>query len=194
MINKIRYSLHCFLHKTLLSNILSFSLRVKYFKETVPDTSFFYQAAGGTTSHLVSFSYFNAFNSLLNNMEMIRKIYSTLAGTRKDTLVTKGAQLFHFWDVAKMSKSVRNVHVIIKSNFLLSLLSLSLCRGVCSWCQQVWTDHSHGNRHSVPAVRPALPLWVNSLMLSLSLGNNLSGPNFKSNFCTLLIFTANNGK
>lgn len=48
------------------------------------------QAAGGSTSHLVSFSYFNAFNSLLNNMELIRKIYSTLAGTRKDTLVTKG--------------------------------------------------------------------------------------------------------
>ncbi|KAI1884841.1 hypothetical protein AGOR_G00213990 [Albula goreensis] len=46
-------------------------------------------AAGGSTSHLVSFSYFNAFNSLLNNMELIRKIYSTLAGSRKDTLVTK---------------------------------------------------------------------------------------------------------
>lgn len=42
---------------------------------------------------MVSFSYFNAFNSLLNNMELIRKIYSTLAGTRKDTLVTKGAQI-----------------------------------------------------------------------------------------------------
>uniref|UniRef100_A0A8C9TUS6 Solute carrier family 25 member 12 n=1 Tax=Scleropages formosus TaxID=113540 RepID=A0A8C9TUS6_SCLFO len=46
-------------------------------------------AVGGGTSHLVSFSYFNAFNSLLNNMELIRKIYSTLAGSRKDTLVTK---------------------------------------------------------------------------------------------------------
>uniref|UniRef100_A0A8C7ZUY8 Solute carrier family 25 member 12 n=1 Tax=Oryzias sinensis TaxID=183150 RepID=A0A8C7ZUY8_9TELE len=46
-------------------------------------------AAGGSTSHMVSFSYFNAFNSLLNNMELIRKIYSTMAGTRKDTLVTK---------------------------------------------------------------------------------------------------------
>ncbi|XP_062862018.1 electrogenic aspartate/glutamate antiporter SLC25A12, mitochondrial-like [Trichomycterus rosablanca] len=44
---------------------------------------------GGGTSHVVSFSYFNAFNSLLNNMELIRKIYSTLAGTHKDTLVTK---------------------------------------------------------------------------------------------------------
>lgn len=42
--------------------------------------------AGG---HMVSFSYFNAFNSLLNNMELIRKIYSTLSGTRKDTEVTK---------------------------------------------------------------------------------------------------------
>uniref|UniRef100_A0A8C8F1I5 EF-hand domain-containing protein n=1 Tax=Oncorhynchus tshawytscha TaxID=74940 RepID=A0A8C8F1I5_ONCTS len=50
-------------------------------------------AAGGSTSHMVSFSYFNAFNSLLNNMELIRKIYSTLAGSRKDTLVTKGNTL-----------------------------------------------------------------------------------------------------
>ncbi|KAF5927804.1 hypothetical protein HPG69_000710, partial [Diceros bicornis minor] len=47
-------------------------------------------AAGGTTSHQVSFSYFNGFNSLLNNMELIRKIYSTLAGNRKDVEVTKG--------------------------------------------------------------------------------------------------------
>uniref|UniRef100_A0A2K6FS68 Solute carrier family 25 member 12 n=1 Tax=Propithecus coquereli TaxID=379532 RepID=A0A2K6FS68_PROCO len=47
-------------------------------------------AAGGSISHQVSFSYFNAFNSLLNNMELVRKIYSTLAGTRKDVEVTKG--------------------------------------------------------------------------------------------------------
>ncbi|KAM7325380.1 hypothetical protein ACRRTK_015633 [Alexandromys fortis] len=46
-------------------------------------------AAGGTRSHQVSFSYFNGFNSLLNNMELIRKIYSTLAGSRKDVEVTK---------------------------------------------------------------------------------------------------------
>ncbi|XP_067372415.1 electrogenic aspartate/glutamate antiporter SLC25A12, mitochondrial-like isoform X2 [Channa argus] len=46
-------------------------------------------AAGGTTSHMVSFSYFNAFNALLNNMELVRKIYSTLVGTHRDTLVTK---------------------------------------------------------------------------------------------------------
>ncbi|XP_078519847.1 electrogenic aspartate/glutamate antiporter SLC25A13, mitochondrial [Lissotriton helveticus] len=46
-------------------------------------------AAGGTISHQVSFSYFNGFNSLLNNMELIRKIYSTLAGNRKDVEVTK---------------------------------------------------------------------------------------------------------
>lgn len=48
------------------------------------------KAAGGTRSHQVSFSYFNGFNSLLNNMELIRKIYSTLAGNRKDVEVTKG--------------------------------------------------------------------------------------------------------
>uniref|UniRef100_A0A4W6EN47 Solute carrier family 25 member 13 n=1 Tax=Lates calcarifer TaxID=8187 RepID=A0A4W6EN47_LATCA len=45
--------------------------------------------AGGSTSHQVSFSYFNGFNSLLNNMELIRKIYSTLAGYRRDVEVTK---------------------------------------------------------------------------------------------------------
>ncbi|XP_048057550.1 calcium-binding mitochondrial carrier protein Aralar2 isoform X2 [Megalobrama amblycephala] len=46
-------------------------------------------AAGGSTSHQVSFSYFNGFNSLLNNMELIRKIYTTLAGSRRDVEVTK---------------------------------------------------------------------------------------------------------
>uniref|UniRef100_A0A672T3M5 Solute carrier family 25 member 13 n=1 Tax=Sinocyclocheilus grahami TaxID=75366 RepID=A0A672T3M5_SINGR len=52
-------------------------------------------AAGGSTSHQVSFSYFNGFNSLLNNMELIRKIYTTLAGNRKDVEVTKvGIPLF----------------------------------------------------------------------------------------------------
>uniref|UniRef100_A0AAY4DLP9 EF-hand domain-containing protein n=1 Tax=Denticeps clupeoides TaxID=299321 RepID=A0AAY4DLP9_9TELE len=45
--------------------------------------------AGGSTSHQVSFSYFNGFNSLLNNMELIRKIYTTLAGSRRDVQVTK---------------------------------------------------------------------------------------------------------
>ncbi|XP_028662133.1 calcium-binding mitochondrial carrier protein Aralar1 isoform X1 [Erpetoichthys calabaricus] len=46
-------------------------------------------AAGGSISHQVSFSYFTAFNSLLNNMELIRKMYSILAGSKKDVEVTK---------------------------------------------------------------------------------------------------------
>ncbi|KAJ6660737.1 hypothetical protein lerEdw1_017363 [Lerista edwardsae] len=46
-------------------------------------------AAGGSISHQVSFSYFNAFNALLNNMELVRKIYSLIAGSRKDVEVTK---------------------------------------------------------------------------------------------------------
>uniref|UniRef100_A0A4W3I202 EF-hand domain-containing protein n=1 Tax=Callorhinchus milii TaxID=7868 RepID=A0A4W3I202_CALMI len=46
-------------------------------------------AAGGTTSREVSFSYFNGFNSLLNNMELITRIYSTLAGSRKNMQVSK---------------------------------------------------------------------------------------------------------
>jgi len=53
--------------------------------------------AGGTVSHQVSFSYFNAFNALLNNMDLVRKIYSNIAGTRKDVEVTKGKVYFlHF--------------------------------------------------------------------------------------------------
>ena len=93
----------------------------------MPDTSFFYQAAGGSTSHLVSFSYFNAFNSLLNNMELIRKIYSTLAGTRKDTLVTKGAQIVSFLRCCSFVLSVRNVHAII--NLLISLSAEEFVHG-----------------------------------------------------------------
>ncbi|XP_032807532.2 electrogenic aspartate/glutamate antiporter SLC25A13, mitochondrial-like [Petromyzon marinus] len=46
-------------------------------------------AAGGSKTHQVSFSYFNAFNSLLNNMELMRKIYSTLGASRKGVGVTK---------------------------------------------------------------------------------------------------------
>ncbi|XP_062385529.1 electrogenic aspartate/glutamate antiporter SLC25A13, mitochondrial [Sardina pilchardus] len=45
--------------------------------------------AGGSTSHQVSFSYFNGFNSLLNNMELIKKIYTTLAGHHREVEVTK---------------------------------------------------------------------------------------------------------
>ncbi|XP_048341918.1 calcium-binding mitochondrial carrier protein Aralar1 [Sphaerodactylus townsendi] len=37
----------------------------------------------------VSFSYFNAFNALLNNMELVQKIYSLIGGARKDVEVTK---------------------------------------------------------------------------------------------------------
>lgn len=39
-------------------------------------------------------------------------------------------------------------------------LSAWFCRGVCSCCQQVWSDHSNGSRYLVPVVRPALSLWV----------------------------------
>ncbi|NXT45874.1 CMC1 protein, partial [Pluvianellus socialis] len=45
--------------------------------------------AGGNVAHQVSFSFFNAFNALLNNMDLVRKIYSNIAGTRKDVEVTK---------------------------------------------------------------------------------------------------------
>ncbi|XP_056656587.1 electrogenic aspartate/glutamate antiporter SLC25A13, mitochondrial isoform X2 [Monodelphis domestica] len=46
-------------------------------------------AVGGATSHQVSFSYFNGFNSLLTNTETMKRIYHTLAGPGKDVEVTK---------------------------------------------------------------------------------------------------------
>lgn len=78
--------------------VLFFFLRVESklcpgAKSATAFVSLVLQAAGGSTSHMVSFSYFNAFNALLNNMELVRKIYSTLAGTYRDTLVTKGQDL-----------------------------------------------------------------------------------------------------
>ncbi len=52
------------------------------------------QVAGGVQGHQVSFPYFTAFISLLNNMELIKKIYTsvTKAGSYE---VTKGMYIFN---------------------------------------------------------------------------------------------------
>ncbi|MBN3284876.1 CMC1 protein, partial [Polyodon spathula] len=72
-------------------NMFELNVMISYFNSASESllVRFLLQVAGGSISHQVSFSYFNAFNSLLNNMELIRKIYSTLAGSRKDIQVTK---------------------------------------------------------------------------------------------------------
>uniref|UniRef100_A0A668TXN3 EF-hand domain-containing protein n=1 Tax=Oreochromis aureus TaxID=47969 RepID=A0A668TXN3_OREAU len=94
--------------------------------------------AGGSTSHQVSFSYFNGFNSLLNNMELIRKIYSTLAGHRRDVEVTKeefivAAQRFGqvtpmevdiLFQLADLSEP-RGSHLQLLSHFLTNVLIVS---------------------------------------------------------------------
>ncbi|MGH0162434.1 UNVERIFIED_CONTAM: hypothetical protein FKN15_069616 [Acipenser sinensis] len=78
-------------------------------------------AAGGTTSHQIRFFYFNGFKSLLNNMELIRKIYSTLSGTQKDVEVTKGAIL----------ASQKFVQVTpVEVDILFQLAGLSECVGL----------------------------------------------------------------
>lgn len=46
-------------------------------------------AGGGQGGHLVSFPYFVAFNSLLNNMELVKKIYITFTKGNHDLEVTK---------------------------------------------------------------------------------------------------------
>ncbi|XP_030203429.1 calcium-binding mitochondrial carrier protein Aralar2 [Gadus morhua] len=81
--------------------------------------------AGGTTSHQVSFSYFNGFNSLLNNMELIRKVYSTLAGHRKNLEVTKE----EFIVAAQRFGQVTPMEVDI----LFQLADLSEPRGRVGW-------------------------------------------------------------
>lgn len=147
---------------------------------------------------MVSFSYFNAFNSLLNNMELIRKIYSTLAGTRKDTLVTKGAHIVtllwccDLWFSAKMSHEfVGDVHVIIKGNFLLSL-SLSLQKSLFMLPTSLvrslpWKLTSCT---SYQACTP--PLGKRTLCYSVKVCDRICQARilkFTWNLCTLLIFT-----
>uniref|UniRef100_A0A8C2ZPD9 Solute carrier family 25 member 13 n=1 Tax=Cyclopterus lumpus TaxID=8103 RepID=A0A8C2ZPD9_CYCLU len=88
--------------------------------------------AGGTTSHQVSFSYFNGFNSLLNNMELMRKIYSTLAGHRRDVEVTKE----EFIVAAQRFGQVTPMEV----NILFQLADLSEPRGLVD--QQLGSDVS----------------------------------------------------
>lgn len=46
-------------------------------------------AGGGSGGHLVSFPYFMAFNSMLNNMELVKKIYLSSTRGKPDVEVTK---------------------------------------------------------------------------------------------------------
>lgn len=47
-------------------------------------------AGGGQGGHKVSFPYFMAFNSLLNNMELVKRIYLNATNGHKDLELTKG--------------------------------------------------------------------------------------------------------
>ena len=49
-----------------------------------------FQVAGGREAHQVSYPYFTAFISLLNNMELIKKIYLSATRGHYDQEVTKG--------------------------------------------------------------------------------------------------------
>uniref|UniRef100_A0A8D3ASK4 Solute carrier family 25 member 13 n=1 Tax=Scophthalmus maximus TaxID=52904 RepID=A0A8D3ASK4_SCOMX len=60
--------------------------------------------AGGSTSHQFSFSYISSFNSLLNNMELIRKISSTLAGGSHQRGVNCGSS--EVWQVTPMEVDI----------------------------------------------------------------------------------------
>ena len=44
----------------------------------------------GCRQQSVSFTYFQAFNSLLKNMELVKKIYEQIAGKKSNVSVTKG--------------------------------------------------------------------------------------------------------
>lgn len=47
-------------------------------------------AGGGQGVHRVSFPYFMAFNSLLNNMELVKRIYLNATNGHRDQELTKG--------------------------------------------------------------------------------------------------------
>ena len=44
----------------------------------------------GCGQQSVSYPYFHAFHSLLKNMELVKKIYETIAGKKGNVAVTKG--------------------------------------------------------------------------------------------------------
>ncbi|XP_072019919.1 electrogenic aspartate/glutamate antiporter SLC25A13, mitochondrial-like [Amphiura filiformis] len=54
--------------------------------------------AGGATKHLVSFPYFNAFNMLLTNMELMKKIYNSVAHGDPYLKVTREEFMYHAQD------------------------------------------------------------------------------------------------
>ncbi|KAG8276353.1 hypothetical protein J6590_067668 [Homalodisca vitripennis] len=51
-------------------------------------------AGGGQSGHKVSFPYFMAFNSLLNNMELVKRIYLNATNGQKDQELTKEEFLY----------------------------------------------------------------------------------------------------
>lgn len=48
----------------------------------------------GCGQQSVSFTYFQAFNSLLKNMELVKKIYQSIVGKKEGTPVTKGIFIY----------------------------------------------------------------------------------------------------
>jgi len=48
------------------------------------------QVMAGCGQQSVSFTYFQAFNSLLKNMELVKKIYKSIVGKNESLAVTKG--------------------------------------------------------------------------------------------------------
>ncbi|XP_002740606.1 electrogenic aspartate/glutamate antiporter SLC25A12, mitochondrial-like [Saccoglossus kowalevskii] len=84
--------INSFQFKTIMSTIKK-NLLTPFVEENL------ISVAGGETTHLVSFPYFNAFNSLLNNMELIEKVYLTITRGYDKAEVNKeefllGAQQF----------------------------------------------------------------------------------------------------
>ena len=64
-------------------------------------------AGGGQMGKRVSFPYFMAFNSLLNNMELIKRIYLNATSGIRNQEVTKGIKLLKWYHVSLNIFSVK---------------------------------------------------------------------------------------
>jgi hypothetical protein len=84
-------------------------------------------ASGGQAGKRVSFPYFMAFNSLLNNMELIKRIYLNATNGTRNQEVTKGMLN------AAVSCQFLFCHCTPCSRINASVTLTGCCNSVCTW-------------------------------------------------------------
>lgn len=102
-----------------------------------------------------------AFNSLLNNMELIKRIYLNATNGHRYQEVTKGMRrslLLQYKYVPVDSLLIDIIEVIISSS-----------RGISVFCTNDVPDNPVGSRYPVSSMRLASPNWVSILDLDFGM-------------------------